>query len=140
MILHHFTSLQHLPFILKDGLLKPTESNIGSPNPQWSPAGLAIGPDVVWFLDEEEPTFGHGLNGSIVDKGNVRITVEVGYPVKWTDWQWTAKMHPAWKHHLLEAAGGPEAAEHWYVIPAPVRKARWRSITNVRLGEPILFE
>lgn len=71
MAFHHYTSTVHLPSILGEGVLRPTESNVGSPT-----QGAHVGPDVVWLLDEDLPSANHGLAGSVTNKFEVRITVD----------------------------------------------------------------
>lgn len=45
-LLYHFTSEAHLPGILESRAILPTESNIGSPSPDWQPYGQNVGPRV----------------------------------------------------------------------------------------------
>lgn len=135
MRLHHFTSRQHLPSILEDGLLRPTESNVGTLYPVAGfPSGLHAGPEVVWLLDSETVDHGHGLVlpqmpgvAHDVDKTEVRITVDVP-AIRWLDWEWADRMEPRWRAVMTESAGGIEAVQHWYVLPAPIRRTRWREI------------
>lgn len=138
MLLYHFTSHRHLPLILDAQTLHPTESNIGSPSPAFPPYGLDVGPPVVWLLDT--PTIGgfdHGLGGSVVDKTEVRFTVLTKFAVKWTDWVWTSKMHPEWRDGFVKRAGGEEAADHWWILPAPIKAARWEAIHDMKTGKQI---
>jgi len=138
MKLYHFTSAHHLPHIRRAGMLQPTESNVGSPVTHMPPWGSHRGPDVVWLLDTAELNgHPHGLRGSVYDKTEIRISLDIPRPVKWLDWEWTAMMHPDWRSAFVEAGGGPAAVEAWYVWPVPVRRSRWLDITDTRSGREI---
>lgn len=134
-VLHHFTCHEHLDRILREGVIRPSESNIGAP---WStpgrPSGAQVGPDVVWLLDQEDPAeHHHGLLGSVLDKRAVRISVSVP-GIRWLDWAPAAQMDPAWRETFVKVGGGPAAAERWYVFPAPIRQERWTEIATLHDG------
>lgn len=130
MLLYHFTSPLHLERILSSGRLRTTESNVGAPwreGPYLSGSGAA--PDVVWLMDLADPGEAHhGLGGSVMDKKGARITVETRFAIHWADWEPTQWMSPRWREAFLARAGGEEAAEHWYVVPADIRKSLWREV------------
>jgi hypothetical protein len=137
VILYHFTSRYHLGLIEREGGILPTESNIGSPVSHLLPYGDHVGPDVVWLLDTPDPfEYGHGLadmEGEIKlahDKREVRITVDVA-PIKWSEWEPAMQMNRKWRERFIASGGGPEAAEHWYVFPAPIRRRLWLSVEPV---------
>lgn len=132
MILHHFTSMVHLPFIESAGEIRTTESNIGSPRKDWPPFGERRGPDVVWLLDDPDLSLGHGLGG-FADKTAVQITVNIPDAIKWTMWRETKRMHPLWKRQLIRAGGGNLAAEHWYVALTPIARHCWVEINAPKL-------
>lgn len=117
MHLYHFTSTAHLPLILAAGFLRPVESNV-------SGEAAHYGPDVVWLLDVPTIDHDHGLANPHHDKTEVCFTVDVP-GIRWEAWIWTSRMHPAWREAITQAAGGPEAAAHWYVWPAVIRRSRW---------------
>lgn len=124
MTFYHFTSRRHLPVILTDGLLKPTESNV-------SPDEAHAGPPVVWLLDLPEiPVDSHGLRmpeGVDLDKTEVRFEVNVP-AIHWLDWEWTSMMDRQWREIIIRVGGGERAADHWYVWPAPIKRNRWISV------------
>lgn len=126
--LYHFTNLPRLESIIGEGLIRPSESNIGAP---WSdpryPYGEHAAPPVVHLLDTANPfEFDHGLTGVVHDKRQVRIGVEVpGIP--WRSWEWTQMMSPRWRRILADQVG-VGADTHWRVFPAPIRRRRWSSI------------
>lgn len=132
MRLYHFTSTAHLPVILREGRLRVTESNLSMLIPH-------VGPDVVWFVDTPElGDYDHGLSGSIVDKREVRFTVDV--PDTWVRHYLTWAMHSpdadtATLAAMISTAGGHEAAEHWYVTFRSVWRNRWARVENVYTGQ-----
>lgn len=133
---YHFTSRQHLESIERDGVIRPSENNVGSPLPTWHPFGTHVGPDVVWLLDTPVAEFNHGLSPwpgsdlvSMFDK--TAATIEVDVPaIRWADWSYTNQMHPEWRRAFVQAGGGEEAAAHWYVWPRPIRRSRWVMISR----------
>jgi hypothetical protein len=120
VILFHFTAAAHLEQILADRLIKTTESNI-------SMMIANAGPPVVWLTDTPTAELGHGLNLGSHDKTAVRFEVDVP-GIRWMDWAPKSTMDPRWVEILLRIGGGQEAADHWYIWPAPIRSDRWRAI------------
>lgn len=137
--LFHFTSPTHWPAIQAAGRLRVTESNV-------SPRQPHVGPDVVWLLDVPElDGRPHGLYlpdrpraPDFADKTRVRIEVRAPYSARWVDWAWTHRMDPRWRDAIVAAGGGIEAAEHWYVHPAPIPARCWVSAVDARTGEDLL--
>ena len=110
--------------ILRDGVIRTTESNVGSPTPKRQPYGEHVGPDVVWLLDELPATLEHMHHGLNVEKQG--YVFEVNVPaIRWLDWTWAAAMNPDWRADLIASGGGMEDAEHWYVFPAPIKRPLW---------------
>ena len=135
MTLFHYTAKEHWHSIKTLGEVIRSESNVGSPVDHWAPAGEHVGPDVVWLLDLPElETESHGLVGGKLDKRAVRLEVDVP-GIRWVDWMWAHRMHPLWKSVFIDAGGGDEAAEHWYVWPHKIRRTAWRSATVDGLEE-----
>lgn len=140
----HFTHIGHLPSIMAQRRLLPTESNVGAPYPvNDGPMGTRIGPDVVWLLDTDvadgdasEDDTTHGL---YPDKRRVRFTVDVA-AVRWVDWAPAKIMSPDWRERMVAAAGGAERAEHWYVWPAPIRDRRWLSVHDMLTDTAIAYD
>lgn len=124
---YHFTSRLHMVHIQAAGLIRTTESNVGSPDPRHTPHGQHVGPDVVWLLDTPEAAFDHGLRGSAVDKTAVYVAVDVP-AIRWLDWGPAAAMDPRWRRTLIERGGGPTAAERWFVWPASIPRVRWVNV------------
>lgn len=125
---YHFTSVEHWIDIQQTGLIYPTESNVGSPLQGLEPSGVRLGPDVVWLLDGPDlGDAGHGLTGSIHDKTAVCIEVDVP-AIRWLDWEFTAKMNPAWRSITIKTGGGDDAAARWYVWPAAIPRQRWHRV------------
>jgi hypothetical protein len=134
MTYYHLTSERHLKGIERDGVIRPSESNVGSPVPAWQPYGTHVGPDVVWLLNTPVLEFNHGLTTaagsdlvSAFDK--TAVAIEVNVPaMRWLDWAYSSQMHPAWRKAFIQAGGGDEAATHWYVWPRTIRRSRWVSM------------
>jgi hypothetical protein len=133
VILYHFTSTTHLPRILRTEYLKTVESNIAAP------PYAHVGPDVVWLLDTPTCDYPHGLLKSSVDKQEIRFTVDVP-GIRWLDWPPVAKMELDWRRALLKAAGGEDAAAHWYVYPRRIPAKRWVEIRNVKRDQEVVYE
>lgn len=129
MRLWHFTSVLHLPLIIEDGFLKPTETNL-------HPVIDHDGPDAVWFLDG--PDLGgvlHGLTdglpGDIMpDKTQVRFEVEVpaARVIRWLPWAEAQGIDSRWRDVLMDAAGGREGAERWCVVFRKVPAYMWQKV------------
>lgn len=118
--LYHYTSRFHLPYILSDGVLRTTESNVSIEQEH-------VGPDVVWATSEPTPARlgGHGL-GSI--KGGVRIGFRHGGAVRWRDWEWYGRMRPWWREAMISAGGGDAAADTWWIVAAPIPSGLWTGV------------
>lgn len=135
MTFFHYTSREHFDVIVHGGgVVLPSESNVGSVVPWQPPHGGHVGPDVVWLLDDSDPfAFEHGLEHTVLNKRAVRIEVDVP-ALRWLDWEPAQQMHPDWRRTFIDIAGGDEAAEHWYVWPAPIRFNRWVSCASTLGG------
>lgn len=117
--LYHFTSRYHLPRIGSSGVLNTTESNV-------SVRREHAGPDVVWLLDTPTAGAPHGLDGSAVDKREVRITVRTR-AMLWSEFD---RRHPCdWRADFLARGGGEVAASHWYVALRPIPISEWVSVS-----------
>jgi len=129
---YHFTSETHLPLILRSGVIMPTESNVSFSREHG-------GPRVVWLLDSPElGELSHGLH-SVVDK--TAVTIEVDVPaIRWRDWEFAARMEPRWRQSFIDAGGGDEAADRWFILPAPIRESRWVTITAPDTSHDLLVE
>lgn len=138
MTFFHYTSREHFDVIVHAGVIFPTESNVGGVLPWEPPYGERVGPDVVWLLDSSDPfAFNHGLAPDRFNGLNKRaIRIEVDVPaIRWLDWEPAQQMHPSWRQTLVDIAGGEEAAEHWYVWPAAIRRSRWVACASTLGGD-----
>jgi hypothetical protein len=138
----HFTHPHHLESIVRDGHVRPTESNVGAPGgfpSRVKPVGTHARGPVVWLLDQDNPFLdedndkAHGLYPA---KREVRFEVDVP-AIRWIGSSWHRKMHPEWREVFIRSAGGIEVAEHWFVYPKAIPSAQWVSVTNMRTGERI---
>lgn len=137
MKLWHWTSRHHLPKILRDGYLDLTESNLIAP-------GDLTRSDVpvCWFLDV--PLLGnspHGLTGSMVDKSEIRIAVDVphAWSRAWLPWAEALGIERSWLDALVNVGGGRQAAERWWVTTRRVDKSLWLAVENAYSGEKYHF-
>lgn len=127
--LYHFTSTRHLPYIQQAGYLKTVESNLDAYIEH-------AGPDVVWLLDEGQPSAGHGLNDAppgvtVPDKTEIRFTVDVPdkWVKRWLPWAEAQGIDPSWLQSLTGGTvGGRAAAEHWHITFRPIRSDHWTAI------------
>lgn len=104
--LYHFTSSYHLPSILKNGLrvgdvpLHPLEE----------------GENAVWLTTNPNSNHQGWICGSVVDKSEYRITVEITVPSvnlkKWSVYAAQKRMNRKW-YDVLDAVGGGRSDEWW---------------------------
>jgi len=134
--LYHFTSPERLRLIYAAGAIHVTESNIGSPRPDWPPFGEHVGPFVVWLTDLEEVGAGRGagLDASLdgTDKTTVRITVEVPDldVTWWPDFRQAHGMNRQWRR-ALEKGRDPES---WFVVERPISRNEWVRVEMLGAG------
>ncbi len=119
MKLYHFTARHHLPAIRAAGVLKVTESNMSKRREH-------AGPDVVWLTSNPEPAAHTWKVGSIVDKTEVRITVEVPKRAahRWREWARRRGIDREWMR-VLASVGGSGS---WYVVERPIPEAEWVAV------------
>jgi hypothetical protein len=132
IVFYHMTSRGHLAAIIEAGMIMTTESNVGSPInlAGWQPFGSHYAPDVVWLMDTTDLNgLDHGLGGSVYDKTEVYISVDVP-AFHWLDWAPMQQINPRWKEVIIKRGGGPEAAAHWYVWPGPIKAKHWVEIAE----------
>lgn len=117
MILYHYTSRYHLPRIEADGQLRTTESNARLDREH-------AAPDVVWLTTADWGPQGWQV-GSVVDKGEVRLTVRVPNAERWDRW---ARRHgvPAEVKAALAASGGDWRS--WYVSERAIPREDWLAV------------
>jgi len=127
--LYHFTSRLHLPAILSSGALSRGDVPL-------SPTG---GVNAVWLTDDPEANRQGWRHGSIVDKGEVRITVRipVGDPAlhRWQDFAREMKVEPSWYSVLDQVAGG--GSDRWWLYAGLVPKALFAEVSVNGVSQPI---
>lgn len=132
MILYHYTSVVHLPWIVDAGYLGLTDNVLHHDRIEE--------PGVCWFLDRPlvEIPYSHGLAGSIVDKTAVQFTVDVpdGWVRRWVPWAQDRGVEPLWLTAMVRAGGGFAAADHWHVTFRTVPRNRWVSVLLAEGVEP----
>ncbi len=136
MKLFHYTSVTHLAAIRASGVIRPSESNIGSPFVDMKPYGLHVGPDVVWLTAQDDVQSGHGLEGAPVDKFAVRITIEASDAVQWRQFAEARGINRQWYRILDKVAN--YAAKHWYVLPRSIALSEVTEIKHMREVEGLV--
>ena len=112
--LYHFTSTAHLPLIFKSGYLKLTESNLTAPSNYFDslpkPEHLLYKP-VVWLTTSKDGNK-LGIEGSVVDKKEVRITLnKKKHYISWKKWSKQNKIKSSWANWLNRSGNSDE----WYI-------------------------
>lgn len=127
---YHYTSKYHLPIILHDGYLKLTESNLRMDLEMYKP--------VVWLTNSEVlSAYSLGLNGSMVDKQEIKITLSDSPNYKnWTIWSHDNRIKKSVANRLTSGRN----PNNWYVCEQPVQltKETVLKIENVVTGEVLL--
>lgn len=125
MRLWHFTSTMHLPFILQDGALKPSDSMLDTRGP--------TGPECVWLLDTPHLDHSHGLQTPGWAAGKTGVKFEVEIPdkrvVEWLGWAESNQIEADWLRAVLAAGGGPEAAKRWRCVFRSIPRGQWVSVS-----------
>lgn len=143
MILFHFTAINRLEAILREGLTRGeipyTPNEIGN---------------AVWFTTDRSPA-GHGLSDAVPVPANIRaqLAKQHGRPIpedlRWHDkrrvrievviqsrdrllkpWLPFARKHleRSWMNILTEEGGGKSKAETWYIYLGVVQPSLFRSV------------
>jgi hypothetical protein len=122
--LYHYTSPEHLAIILQTGFLKRTESNVSYTKEH-------AAPDVVW-LTNQKLVSQRWQQWSAVDKGAVRITVDVPDAQPWSTW---SRAHGIKEevYNTLNVTGGGDA-ENWYVVEREVLLDEFEEIRFTKRG------
>jgi hypothetical protein len=128
---YHYTSTTHLEYILREGELKRTESNLSAVSPR-------LGPDVVWLIDSPDlEGANHGLAGSMVDKTEVCFEVEAPdrWTTRWVDWAKLQGIDQLWLESLVRFSGGEDQARRWYVSFAKIPREAWVRVWNTKTDQ-----
>ena len=129
MLLYHYTSETHLPMILTAGFLKTTESNVSATKEH-------AGPDVVWLTTADEPSAGHGLAGSSVDKSAIRFSVELPKLAvyDWKTWAKAQGSNPGFIQSLARSGG----AGTWRITTSAIPASRWAEVRRMNPATVLL--
>lgn len=132
MRLYHFTSGIHLAhFILPEGFLKLTDSNI-------HPVIENHGPPVVWLTSNPDPTRNTGLDGSFMllngtrfdlNKREVRFTIDIDDAIHWPEFARDQRMASDAYYSLAATGGDPE---EWWVVP---REITWQDWVRIQVEQ-----
>lgn len=122
MRLYHFTSFGHLPVIIQSGGLYKGEVPIGN----GSTFSLA-----TWLTSDPDPS-GHGLDGSAVNKREVRITVVFERRdrdlASWLKFAKKTRIDQRVVDEMSRTGGGKRKAETWYIYPRLIPVSVFRSV------------
>ena len=138
MLFYHFTCRHHIPSIIRQGVIKTTESNIHK-------KFVHYGPDVVWLTNNKLfkqicLDFAHkNLVSSEVlakyDKHAIRISIDIDDAQHWPAWSRSHKIQKGW-YRALAKFGDPQS---WYVVERCITQDDWIIIEDVQKGE-VLWE
>lgn len=138
--LYHFTSTYHLMMILETGFLKLTPSGLKETKNPRIVNGKLIDDNmdykpVVWLTDSDQP-LGLGLEGSTVDKSEIRITLLKKENYKyWLGWANNNLMNKKWQKEFI--ASTPQY-KTWYVSEQVIPLNDVLKIENLKTGKIIL--
>ena len=146
MRLYHYTSKFHFDLIKRDKVLKTTDAVLrkesrfvtetitrpdGTSASTRKLAGQSNGdPEVVWLTTIDTRRQGW-MYGSTVDKGAIRIAVNVRDPQRWPEWSRAHGIDPKWYRALAKAGGKRGDAKHWYVVERPISQSEWVEILDI---------
>ncbi len=121
--LFHYTSTLHLPMIMESKCLTLTESNLVYEKPMYKPC--------VWLTTSEDPK-NNGLDGSIVDKTEIKITVKWQKYLKfWVAWSKSNKIDKSWAKELTKG----ENPSSWWISEQVIPFSDLAKIENRYTGE-----
>lgn len=138
--LYHFTSTYHLKMILESRFLKLTPSGLKETKNPRVENGILIDDNmnykpVVWLTDNDKP-LGLGLEGSIVDKSEIRITLSKNDHYKyWLGWANKNLMNKKWQKEFI--ASTPQY-KSWYISEQLIPIEDIIIIENLKTGKIIL--
>jgi len=133
-VLYHYTSTYHLPAILRTEYLKLTESNLKAPTQEEVVNLLKYGgydstslyKPCVW-LTTSNKTEGHGLDGSAVDKTEIKITVRWQKDFQnWKVWSRANGINKKWAKALEKGRN----SNSWWISEKPILFADIIQIEN----------
>lgn len=125
--LYHYTSKVHLPFILNSGYLKLTRGILED--------------QVVWLTTSNE-SLGNGLEGSCVDKTEIRFILKDMHVISWKDYREKIiqgedkELKQAWADDL-EINQNPNA---WYLFEYILPLELVAAIENTKTGKKIILD
>lgn len=135
--LYHFTSLAHLPDIIRTGRLLLCESNISKKRKH-------AGPPVCWLSKSEDPTrCGLQHDPALqklhdydkIDKTRIRFTVELPnvLATRYVDWARAQGIDRKWLAEIMQSGG----SRQWYVATRPIEMTFWREVRDLHADRTI---
>ena len=123
-LLYHYTAKFHLASILKSKCLTLTESNLRYHVEMYKP--------VVWLTNDANSALGLGLESSMVDKSEIKVTVKFLPHFKyWKVWSRKNKIDSKWANGLEKGNN----ANSWWISEKIITFDDILKIENVKTGE-----
>ncbi|WPC42926.1 hypothetical protein [Clostridium sp. JS66] len=124
--LYHYTSTFHLPQILSCDYLKLTRGILDD--------------YAVWFTTSITPS-GNGLEGSVVDKGEIRFVMKDILAIKWKDYRkkFTKGKDRILREKWADALEVNQKPGTWWLTTDFVTLDNVQAIENIRTGIKIDF-
>lgn len=127
--LYHYTSRFHLKAILASRVLSRGDV----------PLSPTTGANAVWLTDDPEANRQGWRRGSVLDKAEVRITVEIPAEdpnlSRWSDFARKHGVDPAWYAVLDQVAGG--GSQRWWLYTGFIPRALFSEVLLNGVPQPI---
>jgi len=122
--LYHYTSTFHLPQIISSGELKLTRGILDD----WA----------VWFTTSKDPS-GNGLEGSCVDKYEIRFVMKDIPAMKWKDYKkkFTKGDNKVLKQKWADALEVNQKPGTWWLTTNFVTLDKVQAIENIKTGAKV---
>lgn len=122
--LYHYTSTYHLPEILNSGFLKLTRGILDD--------------YAVWFTTSDKAT-GNGLEGSIVDKSEIRFILKDIPAIKWKDYRKKIIRgeNKLLKQRWADALEIDQKPHFWWLTNERITLDNVQAIENTKTGERV---
>jgi hypothetical protein len=131
-VLYHYTSKYHLQLILNDGFLKLTESNLIAPDGTFQTELKSKNYKPVVWLTDSEITGGNGLEGSMADKTEIKITVRKKPDFQWWhSWSRKNQIDKSWAKALEQG----NKSKRWFISEKIVTMEDILKIEDTYTGE-----
>lgn len=122
--LYHYTSTWHLPQILNDGYLRLTRGVID---------------DMAVWLTTTTTSIGNGLEGSVVDKGEIRFILKDIRVIRWRDYKKKIIRGKDidYKKEYVNALETGQKPHTWWLVTDCIDLINVEAIENTKTGKRI---